>query len=50
MIFIVQNPLPDPEILIDNSTGMAWEQIILWSSAATGILLTVLLAKSFLSK
>ena len=47
---IAQSPLPDPETIITESTEMAWTQVLAWSAAATGILLTVMLVKSFLAR
>ena len=40
-------PLPDPEVFFQESFSLAFPQVLAWSSAATGILLVVLLIKSF---
>ena len=45
--YISQSPLPDAETVIQESTEMAWAQVLAWSAAATGILLTVMLIKAF---
>ena len=48
--YIMESPLPDPETIISEATEMAWTEIFAWTTAATGILLTVMLIKSFISR
>lgn len=47
--YISQSPLPSPESVISEATDMAWTEILNWSAAATGILITILLIRSFIS-
>lgn len=46
----VELPLPDSETVIQDSYDLAFPQVIAWSAAASGILLVVLLVKSFTNK
>ena len=46
----VQLPLPNADEVVDNSFNTAFPQVLAWSTAVTGILLVVLLIKSFTSK
>lgn len=47
--YIIQ-VLPDPEEIISDSIDVAWNEVLAWSAAATGILLTIMLVKSFLAR
>lgn len=47
---VIELPLPDPNKVVDDSWNLAFPQVLAWSSAATGILLVVMLIKSFLSR
>lgn len=47
---VMELPLPDPNQVVDDSWNLAFPQVLSWSSAATGILLVVMLIKSFLSR
>jgi hypothetical protein len=44
---ILQSPLPDPEAVVSNAIDDAWVEVGAWGAAATGILLVVLILKSF---
>lgn len=43
----IQLPLPDPDEFFQQSFDLAFPQVLAWSSAATGILLVVLILRSF---
>lgn len=43
----VDNPLPDPESVIDQSWNLAWPQVLAWSAAAVGVLIAIMIVKSF---
>ncbi len=47
---VAELPLPDPDQIIQDSWDLAFPQIIAWSTAATGLLLVVLLIKSFVNR
>ena len=46
----VDLPLPDSETIITDSYNLAFPQVIAWASAASGILLVVMLIRSFTNK
>ena len=43
----IELPLPDPKEFFQESFNLAFPEILAWSAAATGILLVVLIVKSF---
>ena len=43
-------PLPDADTVVNDSYDMAYPQIVAWGTAASGILLVVLLVKAFANK
>lgn len=46
----IELPLPDPETVIQDSYDLAFPQVVAWSTAAGGILLVVMLIRSFTNK
>ena len=40
-------PLPSPEEVIQDSFDLAWPQVLAYSSALTGVLIVVMILKSF---
>lgn len=50
LIASVELPLPDSEEFFQESFDLAFPQVLAWSSAACGILLTVMIIKSFVSR
>lgn len=46
----VNLPLPDSEQVIQDSFDLAFPQVIAWSAAASGIILVVMLIRSFTNK
>ena len=46
----VELPLPDPDEFFQDSFDLAFPQVLAWSAAATGILLTVMIIKAFINK
>ena len=50
MNYFIELPLPDPDEFVDNQFAIAFPEILAYSAAMTGIILTIMLIKSFIAK